>query len=285
MRHPIDPKVDCVFKALLGAEENGNLLRHFLNAILGRELPAPITTVEILSPFNEREFPTDKLSVVDVKARDDQGQIYAVEIQLLTYPDLPARILYSWADLYSHQLERGHEYHLLRPTYVIWLLGEDLVRGDPGYGHRYRLRDDAGRCLIDHGGVYLFELKKFAVPRVDTEEQRWLKFFREGEDLDADHPPEWMQTAEMRQAMSTLKAFSEKDRAYDAYQARQNFIREQNAIQRYQRELEQTVEEGRAALEAARQAEETALRDKDAALAEIARLKALLRDQSPSANS
>ena len=30
MLHAIDPKIDCVFKALLGNEENRNLLIHFL---------------------------------------------------------------------------------------------------------------------------------------------------------------------------------------------------------------------------------------------------------------
>jgi hypothetical protein len=39
-----------------------------------------------------------------------------------------------------------------------------------------------------------------------------------------------MQTDEMRQAMSTLKAFSEKDRAYHA---RQNYLQEQRNIQRH----------------------------------------------------
>jgi len=39
MRHAIDPKIDCVFKALLGAEENRNLLIHFLNAF-GRTFTA-----------------------------------------------------------------------------------------------------------------------------------------------------------------------------------------------------------------------------------------------------
>ena len=38
MKHRIDPKVDCVFKALLGAEENRALLVHFLNAVLADEL-------------------------------------------------------------------------------------------------------------------------------------------------------------------------------------------------------------------------------------------------------
>lgn len=31
---------------------------------------------------------------------------------------------------------------------------------------------------------------------VATEEQRWLKFFKDGERLDADHLPDWMQTVE-----------------------------------------------------------------------------------------
>ena len=34
MKHRIDPKIDCVFKALLSSEEKRNLLVHFLNAVL-----------------------------------------------------------------------------------------------------------------------------------------------------------------------------------------------------------------------------------------------------------
>ncbi len=72
----------------------------------------------------------------------------------------------------------------LRPTYSIWLLGEDLLRDDPDYAHRYRLRDDRGRALLDHGGMYLLELIEFAAERVETEQERWLAFFRDGERLD-----------------------------------------------------------------------------------------------------
>ena len=300
MRHPIDPKIDCVFKALLGAEDNRDLLVHFLNAILGPDLPRPIAQVEILNPYNEREFLTDKLSIVDVKARDDRDRLYQVEIQLLTHKDLPARILYAWTDLYSQQLQSGQGYGTLRPTYAIWLLGEDLLSGTPDYAHRYRLRDDHGRALLDHGGIYLLELNKFAAERVETEQERWLKFFRDGERLDDTELPVWMQTAEMRQAMSTLKAFSEKERAYHAYQARQNYLREQQSIRS---ELEDAraaraaaVQEKEAALqaqEAERQAKEAALQAqkaalqareterqaKDEALAEVERLKALLQGQ------
>ncbi|WP_221914002.1 hypothetical protein [Thiorhodospira sibirica] len=55
--------------------------------------------------------------------------------------------------------------------------------------------------------------------------------------------PAWMDTDEMRQAMSTLKRFSEKDRAYHAYQARQNYLREQRSIQRHLEELQAETEQ------------------------------------------
>ena len=50
MKHRIDPKIDCVFKALLGSVENRNLLVHFLNAVLVDDLTSPITALVIVQP-------------------------------------------------------------------------------------------------------------------------------------------------------------------------------------------------------------------------------------------
>ncbi|MBK1725268.1 Rpn family recombination-promoting nuclease/putative transposase [Thiocystis violacea] len=272
MHHRIDPKIDCVFKALPGAESNRALLIHFLNAILGPDLPAPITWVEILNPYNDKEFLDDKLSIVDVKARDARDCLHQIEIQLLVNRDLLARILYTWTDLYHSQLHSGDDYRILKPTYAIWLLGEDLLRDRPGYAHDFRLRDTHARPLLDHGGIWLLELNKFHTEQVHTEQERWLKFFKDGEALDSRALPSWMQTPEMTQAMNTLKTFSEKERAYHTYQARQNYLREQRGIQRHLDELQAEAEQERAA-------KEQALQEKDAALAEIERLKAQLRGQ------
>ena len=286
MKHPIDPKIDCVFKALLGAERNRRLLIHFLNAILADEFTVPIVEVEILNPYNDREFLDDKLSIVDVKGRDTQGRLYQIEIQLLNIPDLPARILYGWADLYSSQLRDGEDYDHLRPTYAIWLLGQPLRPSIAEAVHRFRLRDEQGRGLLDHGGIWLLELSKCAIATVETEQERWLKFFIEGHRLDSQQLPDWMLTEEMRQAMNTLQAFSEKERAYHQYQARQNYLRQQRSIQNQMQQLAAGIEQARAAeereraeKERERAEKEAALAEKEAALAEIARLKALLHQE------
>ncbi|MDS4068151.1 MAG: Rpn family recombination-promoting nuclease/putative transposase [Candidatus Competibacter sp.] len=306
MKHPIDPKIDCVFKALLGTEDNRRLLIHFLNAMLGGELAAPITEVEILNPYHERECLTDKLSIVDVKARDQGQRQYQIEIQLLSVAGLPGRIAYGWAELYRSQLKKGDGYDQLKPAYSLWLLGDALWPQRDEALHGFRLRDGQGRDLVDHGGIWLVELSKCVVDEVHSEQERWLKFFVEGEGLDEADLPAWMQTEEMRQAMSTLQGFSEQERAYHRYQARQDYLRQQKSIENRLRALQAEAEQARAEKEQARAAEERERMEKEqaraaeeqarmekeqaraaeeqeraekeAALAEIARLKALLRN-------
>ena len=285
MKHRIDPKVDCVFKALLGSEDNRRLLIHFLNAMLGREVAAPIAEVEILNPYHEREFLSDKLSIVDVKARDQGQRQYQIEIQLLNVTGLPGRIAFGWADLYRSQLKKGDGYDRLQPAYSLWLLGEALWPQRAGALHRFRLRDEEGRDLVEHGGIWLAELSKCVVDEVHTEQERWLKFFVEGEGLDEARLPDWMQTEEMRQAMSTLQGFSDKERAYHRYQARQDYLRQQKSIENRMRTLLAEAEQARAEKEQARAAEEQARAEKEAALAEIERLKALLQSQQVGNNA
>ena len=140
-------------------------------------------------------------------------------------------MVYTWCDIISQQLQSGHDYSLLKPVYSIWLLAESLLPGETDYAHEYKLQNRQGRTLADLGGIHLLELKKFTAERIETEEQRWLQFFKEGEQLDETALPDWMNTDEMRQAMKTLKLFSDKERDYHAYQARQNYLREQRTIQ------------------------------------------------------
>ena len=69
--------------------------------------------------------------------------------------------------------------------------------------------------------------------------------------------------------MSTLKQFTDKERDYHAYQARQNYLREQICIQR---ERDEALIDKEAAL-ADKEAALRLIKEKDA---ELERLKALL---------
>jgi len=236
---------------------------------------------------------------------------------MLNYSSLPARILYNWADIYSKQLQSGANYRLLKPTYAIWLLAENLLSIDSDYLHVYPiLRDTKGRSLIRHGGIWLIELDKIAAHPIENAQDRWLQFFKDGDQFDDTALPDWMNTPEMSQAMTTLRQFSEKERDYHVYQARQNYLRQQRTIQleiederkekleallREQTALKekeaamrekaaamlrenQAMQEKEAAMlreNQAMQEKEAAVQEKEAAMAEIKRLKSLLSDKKP----
>ncbi|MGH8474918.1 MAG: PD-(D/E)XK nuclease family transposase [Methylococcales bacterium] len=117
---------------------------------------------------------------------------------------------YTWADIYSQQLQSGQDYRLLKPTYSIWLLAENLI-ADEDYAHNYKLRDDNGRILIEHGGIWVLELAKFDAKSIATDQQRWLMFFKTGDQLDDANLPDWTNTEDMRKAMSTLQHLSTKN--------------------------------------------------------------------------
>ncbi len=94
--------------------KNENLLIDFLNSVLVPQLP--ISNVEILNPYNEREYYSDKLTIVDVKAKDENKTTYQIEIQLSIFSYLPESILYTWSDLYQSQLQSGERFSELRPV-------------------------------------------------------------------------------------------------------------------------------------------------------------------------
>ena len=97
--------------------------------------------------------------------------------------------------------------------------------------------------MIPQGGIWVLELSKLEITEVHSEQDRWLKFFIEGQRLSqAADLPEWMQTEEMQQAMQTVKRFSDKQQAYFAYQARQNYLRHERAQQKYLEAAQQQAE-------------------------------------------
>jgi len=131
--------------------------------------------------------------------------------------------------------------------------------------------------------IHVLELSKWKPHdpkfQVLDEEELWYYFFRDGKEWDT--LPSIADTPEMRQAMSVLKQFSERERDYHQYQARQNYLREQWAFQ-------ETAEQAQKEKQEALQEKQNALQEKQEALAEKDRLLALLKeagidpDQKPS---
>src|SRR5262249_2441566 len=75
----VDHKVDYAFKRLFGREPNRALSIHLLNAVLEPPSTARVVALDLLNPFNDKDHLDDKLSILDIKARDQSGWQFNVE--------------------------------------------------------------------------------------------------------------------------------------------------------------------------------------------------------------
>jgi predicted transposase/invertase (TIGR01784 family) len=232
----IRPIIDCVFKAILGRKENVNLLLNFLNAVLERPPGRRVVRAEILNPYNEREFHGGKLNIVDIKARDESGGYFQIEVQVAVNPWLPLRALYTWASNYASQLGKGEDYETLRPVVSIWILGGAMFapsgeNDDPNdYLHLvFDVRERGlGFRLSDHFSINVLQLPFWKSERaVSSDKQRWIYFFKEGENMDVNNLPSGMDTEEMRQAFGVLEHFAKDKDGHLLYLSRLEALREE----------------------------------------------------------
>jgi predicted transposase/invertase (TIGR01784 family) len=185
----IRPTVDFVFKLLFGSVENTDLLIHLLNAVLTPE--HPIEEVEILNPFNDKIFEDDKLSIVDVKARDSAGAWYVIEVQTTIPGELRNRLAFYTAELFSRQMNEGTTYGELRPAISISFLTDPLFR-EVDFGHlRFSLFDAAHSLEFgDQIQLHLIQLSKYHLDDADLADadafERWVYFLTESQNRDPD---------------------------------------------------------------------------------------------------
>jgi predicted transposase/invertase (TIGR01784 family) len=176
----IDPKLDIIFKRLFGTEANADLLIDVLNAVLAFPPEHAAAAVEICNPFNDRETLDDKLSILDIKARDSAGRQFNVEMQMELYRAYPARVVYYLAKLHQQQMLEGEAYHALAPSYSISFLDHVLIRSSPRWHWRFQLRDLDEPTVVfsDQLAIHIIELPKFTRPATDlaTAIERWCYF-------------------------------------------------------------------------------------------------------------
>ncbi len=64
----LNPLVDYVFKKIFGTSENKDILIRFLNDFFN-DPSQVIVDLQILNPLNEREYPNDKDTALDIKVQ------------------------------------------------------------------------------------------------------------------------------------------------------------------------------------------------------------------------
>lgn len=181
-----DVKNDVAFRKIFGNENKKEVLISFLNAILDFGEKHKIIDVTILNPYQLPKFRDGKATIIDVKARDQSGREFIVEMQVADALVFSKRVLDYTSQGYVSQIERGEFYDKLNPTIFIGILDFEISK-NPKYICRHRILDvETGERIMEDMEFNCIELPKFNVTRKDlkTLVEKWVFFIKEAENLE-----------------------------------------------------------------------------------------------------
>ena len=98
---------DYIFKKIFAKKGNESILKDLLNSIL----QIKIKSIEVISDVNlERQLESNKLGILDLKAKLDEETIVNIEIQIINRYNMIERTLFYWSGLYYNVLQKGVDY-------------------------------------------------------------------------------------------------------------------------------------------------------------------------------
>lgn len=238
-----NPKIDLVFKKIFGTEQNKGLLKALINSVLPEN--EQVESITIKNPYNEIEFLGDKLSVVDIKARDKNGIWYDVEIQINEQKYYGKRAIFYQSELYSKQIAEGESYDNLHKTIIINILDFNYFK-DARYFRRCSYKDFETNQFykeLDFADLYFIELRKFdnALDHIQTALDRWILFLNKATELDKNNLPSQLKQTEIIEAIDTIERMSFNEKERDYYDSKQKVMRDEMAV--LQTAIENAVDE------------------------------------------
>jgi len=243
----INPKIDLVFKKLFGTEQNINLLKSLVNSILPEN--EQVTSLELKNTYNPSDYLSGKISYLDIKATDENGKWYDIEIQVAPFDFFGFRLLFYWAKMYKSK----QTYDDLRKTIVISLINFNYFVDDEGqerYHRRIGLTDlDTGKIYEQTDGLELIfvELKKFQkeLPEIHSTLERWITFLNKAHEYSKDNLPKELATEEIIKAMEELEVmyFNEKEQEHFESQQRK-YLDEESLAKQEERKIQNAYNEG-----------------------------------------
>ncbi len=99
---------DVLFKIVFGTQSGEPMLRALVNALLDLSGENEIAELTLMNPISEKDYVDDTGPILDLKARDNLGRQYNVEVQLRPgLGDYLKRSIYYLTKFFSEQIQRG----------------------------------------------------------------------------------------------------------------------------------------------------------------------------------
>ncbi len=180
-----DIKNDIAFRKIFGNEQKKAPLISFLNAALQLQGNERVVSVSLANPYQFPRIAGEKATILDVRATDQSGRKFVVEMQVADKTGFDKRVQYYISRDYSMQIDKGEDYPLLHPAYFIGIL--DFPFGtDKAYHTRHLILNKAtNEHLLKDIQFSFVELPKFKkeMHELETPIDKWAFFIKNSEEL------------------------------------------------------------------------------------------------------
>lgn len=120
----LDLKDDYVFKKIFSKPENSSELKEFLEAILN----ISINNIEVKNPELPKNYPDEKLGILDIRAYVNDDIIIDIEMQVGNVYTIINRNISYLSRIIAEQLQIGDKYQYLKKFISINILGDNLLK-------------------------------------------------------------------------------------------------------------------------------------------------------------
>ena len=242
----VDIKNDVAFRKIFGNAKKSICLISFLNAVLELEGSKRIKSVTFINPYLVPRIVDDKSSIIDVRATDQQGRRFVVEMQVSDKKGFKNRVQYYAARDYSMQIDKGEDYTKLRPVYLVAILNFSNSKGVSYLSKHSTIEEETGENVLDNIKYAFIQLTKFKKKEHElvTETDKWTYFIK--------HAPNLKVIPSFAEEEGLLTAFREADKHnwkkeelidYDNASARIQDARGENELAR-EEGLAEGIEQG-----------------------------------------
>jgi predicted transposase/invertase (TIGR01784 family) len=179
---------DFGFKKIFGTQTNKALLIHFLNAVLGKEISAPICDIK----YGKNEFLSknarERKAIYDIYCQDERGEHFIIELQNGRQDFFKDRSVFYASYVIQEQGKRGSWNYELVPVYVVAIMNFEFddSASEKVISYVHLREKDSQQPFYDKLTLVYIEMPKFLkeIHELDTLLDKWLYVFKNMHCLD-----------------------------------------------------------------------------------------------------
>ncbi len=176
----VDVTTDIAFKKIFGSDQHKDILIGFLNAVLDLHGEKRIMDVTLKNPWQPPEIAILKETILDIKAVDNRGVSFIVEMQVEKKYSFQKRAQYYTAKAYTSQIDKGEDYPKLGQVIFIGILDFSCFDGNNYLTRHLILNQSTQKQELKDLEFNFLELPKFnkTEEELDGIIEKWVYFIK-----------------------------------------------------------------------------------------------------------